>query len=70
MKPRGFCFKCLNSCSCLLMMLKYHRKAVPVFGRSVMATRVVSSACSDFGLRADVQQSSESVPANVSGCVL
>lgn len=43
---------------------------LPVFGRSVMATRVVSSACSDFGLRADVQQSSESVPANVSGCVL
>lgn len=39
MKLRGLCFKCLNSCSCLLMLLKYYRKAVPVFGKTVMATR-------------------------------
>jgi len=37
---RGLCFKYLDSCSCLLIVLRSHRKVVPVFGTSVMATKV------------------------------
>lgn len=74
MKLGGLCFQCLNSCSCLLMLLKNHRKAVPVFGRSVMATRAFFQRLLCLWAQADTEtdvwQSSEPGHANMSGSVL